>query len=68
MPELIGALRSILGLERRWQVALIGAGKIGAALLARMDRPMPDGHETVLVDGDAAAASYAAAWRKLVGP
>ena len=40
---------------------------IGAALLARMDRPLPDGHETVLVDGDAAAASYAAAWRKLVG-
>ena len=31
VPELITALRSILGLERRWQVALVGAGKIGAS-------------------------------------
>lgn len=40
---------------------------IGAALLARMDRPLPDGHEAVLVEGDAAATAYAVAWRKLVG-
>jgi len=40
---------------------------IGAALLARMDRPLPDGHAPMLVEGDAAAADYAAAWRKLVG-
>jgi redox-sensing transcriptional repressor len=37
VPELIAALRSILGLERRWQVALVGAGKIGAALLGYQD-------------------------------
>jgi redox-sensing transcriptional repressor len=37
VAELIAALRSILGLERRWRVALIGAGKIGAALFAYQD-------------------------------
>ena len=37
VPELIAALKSILGLERRWRVALIGAGKIGAALFAYQD-------------------------------
>ena len=37
VPELIRALRGILGLERRWRVALVGAGKIGAALLAYQD-------------------------------
>jgi redox-sensing transcriptional repressor len=35
--ELIAALRSILGLERRWRVALVGAGRIGAALLGYQD-------------------------------
>jgi redox-sensing transcriptional repressor len=33
VPELETRLRSILGLERRWPVALVGAGRIGAALL-----------------------------------
>jgi redox-sensing transcriptional repressor len=37
VPELIAALRSILGLERRWKVALVGAGKIGLALLGYSD-------------------------------
>jgi redox-sensing transcriptional repressor len=37
VAELIAALRTILGLERRWRVALIGAGKIGAALLGYQD-------------------------------
>ena len=37
VPELIGELRSILGLERRWRVALVGAGRIGAALLGYRD-------------------------------
>jgi redox-sensing transcriptional repressor len=37
VSELIAALRSILGLERRWRVALVGAGKIGAALFAYQD-------------------------------
>jgi redox-sensing transcriptional repressor len=35
--ELTRALRGILGLERRWRVALVGAGRIGAALLAHRD-------------------------------
>lgn len=30
--ELVAELQAILGLEREWSVALIGAGKIGAAL------------------------------------
>lgn len=34
VPELIGALREILGLSRRWRVIIIGAGKIGAALVS----------------------------------
>jgi redox-sensing transcriptional repressor len=37
VPELTRALRGILGLERRWRVGLVGAGKIGAALLAYQD-------------------------------
>lgn len=37
VPELISALRSILGLERRWRVALVGAGRIGLALLGHED-------------------------------
>ncbi|MDH5759348.1 MAG: redox-sensing transcriptional repressor Rex [Gemmatimonadota bacterium] len=30
--ELLGHLRQILGVDRRWRVALVGAGRIGAAL------------------------------------
>jgi redox-sensing transcriptional repressor len=33
VPELAERLRQILGLKRRYQVALIGAGKIGSALV-----------------------------------
>lgn len=33
VPELADRLRLILGLKRRYQVALIGAGKIGSALV-----------------------------------
>jgi redox-sensing transcriptional repressor len=32
VPELVSRLRSILGLEKPWRVALVGAGRIGAAL------------------------------------
>ena len=31
-PELTASLRDILGLDREWQVVIIGAGKIGTAL------------------------------------
>jgi redox-sensing transcriptional repressor len=33
VPELAGRLREILGLGRRYRVAMIGAGKIGSALV-----------------------------------
>lgn len=33
VSELVGTLEGILGLERRWRVALVGVGKIGSALL-----------------------------------
>ena len=33
VPELAGRLREILGLGREWRVVIIGAGKIGAALV-----------------------------------
>jgi redox-sensing transcriptional repressor len=33
VPELAGRLREILGLGRRWKVIIVGAGKIGAALV-----------------------------------
>jgi redox-sensing transcriptional repressor len=32
VPELTASLREILGLQREWDVIIIGAGKIGAAL------------------------------------
>ena len=32
VPELTAELRSILGLGRRWEVVIVGAGKIGTAL------------------------------------
>ena len=37
VPELIGELRSILGLEQEWSVALVGAGRIGQALFGYQD-------------------------------
>lgn len=37
VPELVAALRSILGLSRRWRVALVGTGRIGLALLGYED-------------------------------
>ena len=33
VPDLRGQLEEILGLTRRWQVAVLGVGKIGSALL-----------------------------------
>ena len=34
VPELLRAVEEILGLHRRWSVALVGAGKIGSALIS----------------------------------
>lgn len=37
VAQLATALRTILGLERRWRVALVGAGRIGEALIGYRD-------------------------------
>src|SRR5689334_8957310 len=34
VPELLREIEGILGLNRRWKVALVGAGKIGSALIS----------------------------------
>jgi redox-sensing transcriptional repressor len=34
VPELLREVREILGLDRGWRVALVGAGKIGSALIS----------------------------------
>src|SRR5687768_9402760 len=34
VPELLREIEGILGLHRRWRVALVGAGKIGPALIS----------------------------------
>lgn len=37
VSELVGTLETILGLQQRWRVCLVGVGKIGAALLGYRD-------------------------------
>ncbi|HEU0012143.1 MAG TPA: redox-sensing transcriptional repressor Rex [Longimicrobium sp.] len=37
VQELLGRIRSILGLTRSWRVALVGAGKLGSALFSYRD-------------------------------
>lgn len=54
VPELTRALRRILGLERRWRVALVGAGKIGAALLAYQDFHRQGFDVVAVIDADPA--------------
>jgi redox-sensing transcriptional repressor len=62
--ELLRALRGILGLERRWKVALVGAGKIGAALLAYQDFRRQGFDIVAVFDSD--AAKVGAEWHGLV--
>lgn len=52
VPELVTALRSILGLERSWRVALVGAGKIGAALCGYADFRRQGFHIEAAFDSD----------------
>ncbi len=54
VPELVSALRSILGLGRRWRVALVGAGKIGTALLGYQDFRDQGFHIESVFDADPA--------------
>jgi redox-sensing transcriptional repressor len=37
VPELLSRIRSILGLQQEWRVALVGAGKLGSALASYRD-------------------------------
>lgn len=54
VPELVAALRGILGLEQRWRVALVGAGKIGTALLGYQDFRRQGFHIEAVFDADPA--------------
>lgn len=54
VPELAAALREILGLGRRWRVALVGAGKIGTALLGYEDFRSQGFHIEAVFDADPA--------------
>jgi redox-sensing transcriptional repressor len=62
--ELILTVRSILGLERHWRVALIGAGKIGAALLGYNDFRRQGFYIESVFDTD--AAKIGQRWNGLV--
>lgn len=50
--ELVREARTILGLERRWRVALVGAGKIGAALYGYQDFRRQGFYIEAVVDAD----------------
>ena len=54
VQELVDALRSILGLQRRWRVALVGAGKIGQALYGYQDFRRQGFHIEAVFDSDPA--------------
>ncbi len=53
VEELMAALRSILGLERRYRVALVGAGRIGVALLGYQDFRRQGFYIEAVFDADA---------------
>jgi redox-sensing transcriptional repressor len=53
VPELTGRLREILGLDRTWRVALVGAGRIGAALFDYPGFRSRGFHIVSVVDHDA---------------
>lgn len=62
--ELAERLRGILGLDRRWRVALVGAGRIGAALF-EYDGFRNRGFDFVAVF-DSDAGKVGRRWRSLV--
>jgi redox-sensing transcriptional repressor len=64
VTELITTLRSILGLERRWRVAVVGAGKIGAALMGYQDFKRQGFFIESVFDSDAAKVGQR--WNGLV--
>ncbi len=52
VSELAGQLREILGLERPWRVAVVGAGRIGSALLGYEDFRRQGFHVRAVFDDD----------------
>jgi redox-sensing transcriptional repressor len=52
VAELLDAIREILGLDREWNVALVGAGKIGSALFSYRDFQRRGFHIGVVFDAD----------------
>jgi redox-sensing transcriptional repressor len=64
VPELLGSIREILGLDRTWRVALVGAGKIGAALFSYRDFQKQGFHIRVVFDSD--PSKIGRSWGELV--
>lgn len=54
VPELLQEVREILGVDRTWRVALVGAGKIGAALVSYRDFQRRGFHIRAVFDADPA--------------
>ncbi len=54
VPQLAARLRGILGLDRRWRVALVGAGRIGSALFAYPDFKLRGFDVVAVLDSDPA--------------
>lgn len=54
VPELLRELHQILGVDRGWRVALIGAGKLGAALTSYEDFKRRGFHIRAVFDADPA--------------
>ena len=53
VPELAGRLREILGLGRKWKIIIVGAGKIGAALVQYRGFKQRGFHILAAYDNDA---------------
>lgn len=57
--ELVGRIREIMGLTQAWSVALVGAGKIGAALFSYRDFQQRGFHIEAVFDSDPAKVGQA---------
>jgi redox-sensing transcriptional repressor len=54
VPELLSRIRAILGLQKDWRVALVGAGKLGSALASYRDFEARGFHIRAVFDVDPA--------------
>jgi redox-sensing transcriptional repressor len=64
VPELLRSIQEILGLNQQWNVALVGAGKIGSALFSYRDFQQRGFHIRAVFDSD--PAKVGATWGGLV--